>query len=330
MTSPSDTRLGGDSASMRAVAAWFRDTLAVRVESAVSAVAHIQRARLESWDDAAGRAFAARLASGHSKMAAFAAAIRRRADLLDEIADVLATAEARMAEADRLAELNHLRKEGGWIYAPMLGESIDDQPENNTPEALNGYYTARREIYREVEELVEGAYAKVHEKLVGDQSYDWNQLTFIAGDLVKENASELVHQHDAHHSSAVALLLAERPTPPPVLAGPRPYGLTARVLTAGGPILTLTGAAYDLYSGSPPQRVVLTTGVGIGAGTAGLWLIRAFTSSPPAWLAAVVVTAASFGLAELAGGWYDHNRTAREKLLDIAPTVESARRELPG
>jgi uncharacterized protein YukE len=128
MTNPTDTRLGGDSESIRAVAAWFRDTLARQVEGAASAVAHIRRARLESWDDTAGRAFAGRLASGHRKMDAFVAAIRRRADLLDEIADVLAVAEARMAEADQLAEVNHLRKEGGWIWAPCWGKASTVTP----------------------------------------------------------------------------------------------------------------------------------------------------------------------------------------------------------
>jgi hypothetical protein len=88
-----------------------------------------------------------------------------------------------------------------------LGESRDGRPEDNTPEALRGYYLARREIYREVEELVGSAYAKVGEKLMGNESYDWNQLTFVAGDLVKEDVAELVRRHNPHHSSAVMLAL---------------------------------------------------------------------------------------------------------------------------
>ncbi|MEQ7123626.1 hypothetical protein ABN034_03790 [Actinopolymorpha sp. B11F2] len=262
-------------------------------------------------------------------MDAFSAAIRRRADLLDEIADVLEYPEVQMAEADRLADVNRLRREGGWICAPMLGECIDGQPENNTPEALNGYFTARREIYRRVEELVEDAYVKVGEKMIGDQSYDWNQWTFVAGDLVKESAAELVRQHDTHHSSAVALLLSKRPAPSPVLTGHRPYGLTARVLTVGGPILTLTGAAYDLCSGSPPQRVVLTTGVGVGAGASTVWWLSRAAAGPPGWAVALIVTGISF-LASQGADWvYDNGRTARDKLLDTEQNLDPGRQTLP-
>jgi hypothetical protein len=211
----------------------------------------------------------------------------------------------------------------------VLGESIDGHPENNTPEALNGYYTARREIYREAEELVEGAYSAVGEKLIGDQRYDWNQLTFVAGDLVKENAAELVRQHDSPHSSAVALVLTKRPAPSPVLTGPRPYGLTARVLTVGGPVLTLTGAAYDLYSGSPPQRVVLTTGVGLGSGAFAAWLTPEIIAGLPAWVIATGATAFAFLLSQGAGWVYDNGLTAREKLLNTAPDIDPGWQTLP-
>jgi hypothetical protein len=321
--------LGGDSASIRSVAAWFRDILAPRVDGAASAVAHIQRARLESWDDIAGRAFAGRLSAGQPKIDAFAAAIRRRADLLDEIAAVLEYVEGQMAAADELAEINHLRKEDGWIWAPMLGESRDGRPEDNMPEALRGYYLARREIYREVEELVGSAYAKVGEKLMGNESYDWNQLTFVAGDLVKEDVAELVRRHNPHHSSAVMLALTRKPTPSPVATSARPYGLTARVLTVGGPILTLTGAAYDLYSGSPPERVVLTTGVGLGAGAFAVWFIPEIIAGPPAWAVAAGATAFAFLLSQGAGWVYDDGLTAREKLLNTTPDINPGHQSLP-
>jgi uncharacterized protein YukE len=330
MTTSTDTRLGGDPASIRAVAAWFRDTLAPRVQDATAAAAHIRRARLEAWDDFAGRAFAARLAAGHMKMEAFAEAIRRRARLLDEIADVLEHAEAQMAEADRLADLAHLKNEGGWIWAPTPGESIDGQPENNTPEALDDYYVSRLDAYDRIEELVEDAYTKIQEKLVGDQSYDWNELTFHAGDFVKENAAELVHRHQGEQSGAVALVLTRRPEPTLLLTGARPYGLTARVLTVGGPLLTLTGAAYAYYSGDPPQRILLTTGVGFAAGGVAAWALPAIFTSLPGWAVALGATAFTVLASEGAGWAYDDNRTARDKLLDATPSLDPGAQELPG
>jgi uncharacterized protein YukE len=326
------TQLGGDPASIRAVATWFRDILAPRVKEAASVAAHILNERLDAWEDAAARAFAEQLRAGHRKAEELAEAIKKRADLLDEIANTLEQAEELMAEADRLATLGRLRREGGWIYAPAYGESVDAQPENNTPEALEAYYNSRLAIWEKVEALTEQAYEMVRTKLIGDDSYDWNTLIFRAGDFVKETVSELVAEAKQTAVAATPLLLArERPTPSflRLQAPAGHYGLTSRVLTAAGPILIVTGAAYELYRGNPPERVVLTTGVGLGGGPAALWFARALGFGSQPWTAAAITVVGSFFAAEVAGWAYDNTRTARDKLLRTTPDVDPGPRPLP-
>ena len=326
------TQLGGDPASIRAVATWFRDILAPRVKEAASVAAHILNERLDAWEDAAARAFAEQLRAGHRKAEELAEAIKKRADLLDEIANTLERAEELMAEADRLATLGRLRREGGWIYAPAYGESVDAQPENNTPEALEAYYNSRLAIWEKVEALTEQAYEMVRTKLIGDDSYDWNTLIFRAGDFVKETVSELVAEAKQTAVAATPLLLArERPTPSflRLQAPAGHYGLTSRVLTAAGPILTITGAAYELSRGDPPERVVLTTGVGIASGPSFVWLVRMVGANLSPLAAAALSTAISVGATYGTGWFYDRSRTAREKLLDTADLDPGSRR-LPG
>jgi hypothetical protein len=177
--------------------------------------------------------------------------------------------------------------------------------------------------------LVENAYTKIQAKLVGDQTYDWNQLTFVAGDLVKDNAAELVDRHHGEQSGALALVLTRQPEPtPPLLTGARPYGLTARVLTVGGPLLTLTGAAYAYYSGDPPQRVLLTTGMGLAAGGVATWALPVIFTNIPGWAVALGATAFAVIASEGAGWAYDDNRTARDKLLDATPSIDPGPQEL--
>ncbi len=336
MKPASDTRLGGDPDSIRAVATWFRGTLAPLVETAVQHVAHILHSRFEAWEDSAGRAFAQDLVNGQRRMELFAAAIRKRAALLDEIAHTLEVAEGEMREAERLADLVHLPRQDGMIWPPNPNEGVDGRPENNTPEALNAYYQTRSETFDQIEELVEGAYTRIRTRLIGNESYDWNQLTFLAGDLVKEEVGVLVRQRGGGAASDLPLILRGRlDAPPPILRPeslglPRPYGLTTRVLTVGGgPILALAGVGYDLYSGDPPQKILITTGVGFGVGS-GVWLIAVNLLGAPGWAAALASGVLGFLASERAGWAYDDSRSARDKLLDCTPDTNPGRRSLPG
>ena len=334
MTGATGTQLGGDPASIRAVAAWFREHLARQVEDAAAAVDHLLRARWDSWDDSAGRAFGENLANGRRKMDTFAGALRARAAMLDDIAAALEVAEAEMQEAVRLATIAQLTRRDGWIYAPSPRDPIDGQPESLTPDALIGYYNTRHAIYVQVEELAEAAYTRVRSQLVGDSSYDWNKLLFVAGDLVKENAKELIRRHGRVPVSGAGLLLSRQMSPAPLFSSyaamSRPYGLTARVLMGAGPILTLVGAAYAVYSGEPPQRVVLTTGIAIGAGAMTMWLLPLIFPTIPVWVAAGGGTIAGVAVGEVSGLKYDGSRTARDKLLDNVPDLDPGRSELPG
>ena len=93
MGEPPTIVLGGDPASIRAVADWYRSHLAPLAEEAESAVRQVLRDHIESWRDPASERFAMNLREGLPTILRFVDALHKRARLLDHMADVLEAAQ---------------------------------------------------------------------------------------------------------------------------------------------------------------------------------------------------------------------------------------------
>ncbi|REF35321.1 hypothetical protein DFJ64_0697 [Thermasporomyces composti] len=303
--------LGGDPASIRAVADWFRSTLAPLVEEASRAVGYILCNRLDSWDDLAGRAFAERLGAGLVKINQLSDAIRVRARLLDRMADALEMAQNRVEWATDTARREGLRIEDGCIWPPKLEIYPPGHSEDYSLEAANLVYRHRKQVYEEITEQVDSAHDLIREMLVGDDTYNWNAPLFLAGDIVSEEASALVDEIKRKK--------------------PRLYSsLTGRILLGRGAsaALTITSVGYSLYEGEPPEKVVLITGVAIA--TAAVIMGVGTYLGAPFWLTPIPAAILGNTTSQYVGKWYDkQNRTALEKLLAVTPSLDPGPRRVP-
>jgi hypothetical protein len=303
--------LGGDPASIRAVADWFRNTLAPLVDEASRAVGYILCNRLDSWDDSAGRLFGERLSAGLVKINQFSDAVGARARLLDRIADVLELAQSRVEWATDTARRIGLRIEEGCIWPPQLQVYPPGHSEYYDLETANYVYRQQKQVYEEIKEQVDSAHTMIREMLVGDDSYDWNEPLFLAGDLVKEEVGVLANEFKRRNPDLYSRI-------------------TGRVLLVrgAGAAMTILAADYALAQGEPPEKVILLMGVAVA--TTAVIIATGAWMGIPAWLTATPAAFTGSAVADYVGGWYDkYNRTALDKLLKATPSLDPGPRRVP-
>lgn len=341
-------KLDGSPDSIRAVARWLR-TLAAEIDNIALDVRRLGERSLESWWDPAGVSFSINLGNGSTALGELSSSVTDLARSLDETADDLRTAQDKMNEAWFTAVQMDFEIKDNWVFEPPHpNDAVEMGIPAYDPASSRDLYIQRVSVYREMEASIDAASQIVLDRLgvLGHKyKFNWNKLYFSGSDfasgetvvLAKWFEKRLLEEGADHRTWGTYWVEQSKAAGPvPVLEEQfrrnaskeadgllqstytkQNWGFAARVVKRyGGPFIAIAGTVYDIKTGEPPDKAILTGAIGLGVGLA-------FACIPiVGWAAAagVAVAAALAGLAatELVGWLYDlaNQKTARELLFE--------------
>ena len=277
-----DTKIEGDPNSIHSAAAWLRSSLASKVSHTGDVIQTARTTAMADWHGEAGDAFAARMASGATKVDGLKIAIDNGAQAIDAFAADLQRAQSDM-QTIRDTAMNAGLSVDGFI--------IQDAVEDATIDAYNAALHAAEA-------------ARTMEKLSADTFKNaWMDLRtkwfFVVSDLINGGAATLADLHVStmlKHSkfmaeeSAKAMNLAKS-APPGTLASTiyrdvdyarslaneadeiaknaeNTKAKAGRIGFKVGGALAAAGVVYDIANGKDVDQAIVSGAAGFGASVA--------------------------------------------------------------
>ncbi|MET9227223.1 hypothetical protein [Lentzea sp. NPDC003310] len=300
---PIETRVDGDPDAIMSVATWLRTTLSNSIYNATTRV-HAARSESEcDWTGAAADAFRAKMSSGGRKADELAEVADEAGRFFERCADDLRTVQVRMERTRSAARAEGLDVVGTRILEPgPTPPAAALQPDDGLATTHDQAADARRVVaYRLLSEeaaatIAAGALAC--DVLVNIGSDLITKTVFQAADLanglvggfagqhvsvLKQRAVQLRTQAAAHvghylrsggGSTSVAKYnnaAAYRANMAAMDAAQRAEtGLARRIgakVPVVGLVITAAGVGYDIHTGKPPGKAVVSGVTGLGAST---------------------------------------------------------------
>ncbi|GAB2632567.1 hypothetical protein GCM10027088_03660 [Nocardia goodfellowii] len=272
-----DTKIDGDPTSIRAVAAWLRDTLASQLSASADDLAKVKVQADSAWEGAAGDAFATKVRNTATKTDEFVTKVRGYATEFDTLAGQVQQAQADMETIRRNATAAGL----------SVKEQVIEKPSESDGDKIAAYNTAAQAA----EEVrgKEGFWGSTWKNMQNDVKDKW---FVVVGDLVNGAAGTLFTKHSSTllansavlSSDALKTLIeaknAPAGTPRAALYRDVDWSRTlfknagealddaakakangAKIGLRAGGALAVVGVAYDIYNGKDPEQAIVS-GVG--------------------------------------------------------------------
>ncbi len=293
----------GDPESIRELATWLRDVLAVAVSESSCLVGGASVEVLHGWTDEAGQAFDERLRSGARHMVSFHDDIRRIARELDDYADTLESAQRKIDDARSIiTSAEHIDVLNGIAFPPnnLPPRTGSDQYDHQVPIDRDTYlremdkfsrvsslvHSARDQVVDRddaLEQLVEYAEDNKHFLVGNFVTGEGEYLADLVENRFVRSAGRYSESAAARFADAARIKDLEHLGPlRTIIGGPARLAGTidtkvmqaaragatgmswiSRACRVGGPGLTIFSVAVDLHNGEPMQRVFTSTALGL-------------------------------------------------------------------
>ncbi|MGA6204597.1 hypothetical protein [Nocardia testacea] len=279
-----DTKIDGDPASIRAAAAWLRDTLAGQLSTSVTDLDRVRGLAESGWDGESGDAFATKTRETADKANGFVTEVRKYATELDALAG-----QVQQAQLD----MSSIRTEAGEAGLTVNDQTIE-KPAEDDATGLAAYNTAV--LAADQVRDREGFWASTWKNMQNDLKDKWflvigDMINGAAGALATTHSSMLLQSSAAASSEALKALLeaknAPAGTPREVVYRDMDWS-RQQMLKAGdlldqadttktkaakigfrvGGALAVAGIAYDIYNGKPAEQAIVSGAAGFGASVA--------------------------------------------------------------
>ncbi|WP_280434598.1 hypothetical protein [Nocardia carnea] len=279
-----DTKIEGDPASIRASAAWLRDTLGNQLSTAVNDLDKVRGLAESGWDGESGDAFVTKTREAATKANTFLTEVQKYATALETLAG-----QVQQAQLDMSTVRTHATEAGLTLTGTTIEKPSDDDA---TKVAAYSTVSAEAEKVRDTEEF----WGTTWNNMVNDVKDKWflvigDMINGAAGVMATRHASKLLQSASSASSLATALMDDARFAP---VGSPREvvyrnmhfardFSGTATALNEQasnaktksakigfrvGGALAIAGVVYDIHNGKPVEQAVVSGAAGFGASVA--------------------------------------------------------------